>query len=323
MPLIYTNCPLYGLQSKKQLCYLLRIQNKDLLKQEYVSSLIEPCIINEGKPRLIEPPKEELKSIQTTIKKHLGKIEIPTNVFSGIKGRSYIDNAFYHIGDRLRYLYKIDLTAFFPSISRNTVYSFFHNDLECSPDIANILCNFTTIDLEKTKMKDPDTVYAFLNGKHIKCFNHLISGAPTSQILSYLVNSHMFNELQFLADKNDIKMSVYVDDITFSSTHRISNRIREHIIHIINKYHYRISKRKVKYYTKKYPKLITGVIISADGKPTVKNSLRLKIIKEHDTLRECTDETQSKNRLRGLLIAARRVESDAYPTIHSYAFNKK
>ena len=211
----YSDCPLYGIQSKKMLKYVLHIKNEKLFRQDYVVSMINPYIAKPPKRRLIEPPQPELKAIQKRIKTLLGKIEVPDNVFSGIKGRSYSDNAFLHIGNKLRNLYKIDLTAFFPSISRETVYKFFFEDLCCSPDVAAILTNFTTVDLE---MLDPNKladVYGFLKEKHVKCYNHLSSGAPTSQILSYLVNHKMFDELQKLADKFEYTMSVYVDDVAF------------------------------------------------------------------------------------------------------------
>ena len=68
-----------------------------------------------------------------------------------------------HIGNGRRNLFKIDLTAFFPSIDRDTVYHFFAKDLNCAPDIAQILTNLTTIDLDKAKISDRNDVYLFLS----------------------------------------------------------------------------------------------------------------------------------------------------------------
>lgn len=318
----YNNCPLYELKSKKLLCHLLGIKDKRLLKQSYVASLIEPYIDITDKPRLIEPPRAELKIVQKRIKNLLGRITVPENVFSGIKGRSYADNATFHIGPNPRYLFKIDLTAFFPSISREVVYNFFLSDLKCSPDIANVLTNFTTIDLSKATIRFPQPVYDFLLGKNVTCLNHLISGAPTSQILSYFVNHKMFDEMQFLSDKHSTIMTIYVDDVTFSSEQKITREFKEKIFHIIEKHNYQVSKGKVKSYTKKYPKLVTGVIIDANGKLAVKNSLQNKIIIEHDYLRDHPDDLKSRQRLRGLVTAARQVKKDVFPTIHNYAFEK-
>ena len=215
------------------------------------------------------------------------------------------------------------MTAFFPSISREVVYNFFLSDLKCSPDVANILTNFTTIDLSKATIRHPQTVYDFLSGKNVACFNHLISGAPTSQILSYLVNHRMFDEMQLVSDKYSTIMTVYVDDVTFSSEQKITREFKEKIFHIIAKYNYQVSNGKVKSYTKKYPKLVTGVIINANGKLAVKNSLQNKIAVEHDYLRDHPDDIKSRQRLRGLVTAARQVKKDIFPTIHGYAFKKQ
>ena len=318
--MIYTDCPLYGLKSKKLLKRLLRINNNQMMKQPYVASLVSPYIDKSGKPRLIEPPHEELKIIQKRIKNCLGRIIVPDNVFSGVKGKSYADNARLHVGNNRRNLYKIDLTAFFPSISRDTVYRFFAEDLLCSPDVAQLLANLTTIDLGKSSAKNIDEIYEFLKGKDVSCYNHLISGAPTSQILSYLVNHQMFDEMQKLADDNAITMTVYVDDVTFSSENRISKDFRNKIIAIIRKYNYQISRKKVKRYTKLYPKLVTGVIIDATGKPVLKNSMRQKIILAYNDLKTNPENADLRMRLRGLLIAARQVNKDAFPTIYKFAF---
>lgn len=330
----FKECPLYGIKSKKMLKNLLHINNNKLFKQNYVSTLISPYIDFNKKPRLIEPPKEELKNIQRLIKGMLNKIEVPNNIFSGIKNRSYINNAFYHTEysyidstyhtkNKPKTIFKIDFHSFFPTIRREYVYKFFLNDLNCAPDIADILTNFTTIDIKKSNTNNIDAIYTFLKNKDINCTNHLISGAPTSQIMSYLVNYKMFNEMQKVSDKNNIKMSVYVDDITFSSENNISNKFIKKIFSIVKKYNYSISKSKVKKYTKSYPKLITGVIIDSNGKPKIKNSLRLKIINEYKHLQSNPHDDNSRNRLNGLLVAARQITPNAFPNIYKFVSNYK
>lgn len=301
--------------------YVLHIRNNNLLKQDYVVSMISPYIDKTKKPRLIEPPQVELKTVQKRMKTLLGKIEVPNNVFSGIKGRSYSDNARFHLGMGKRNLYKIDLAAFFPSISREVVYLFFFEDLCCSPDVAEILTNLTTIDLKKLNQNNLLEVYDFLDNKGVKCYNHLISGAPTSQILSYLVNHKMFDELQVLSDRNKVTMTVYVDDVVFSSEHKISSEFRKSVLSLIKKYNYQVSRNKVKGYSKTYPKLVTGVIINSEGKTVIKNALRKKIMVEYEKLRNNPFDSESRQRLRGLVVAARQVDKSAYPNIRKFAFD--
>ena len=321
MPLTYSDCPLFKLHSKRELQFLLHITDRKLFKQDYVASQITPYIDRGRKPRLIEPPHKELKIVQRRLKNLLGKLPVPDNVFSGVKGRSYADNAMMHMGPQRRNLFKIDLTAFFPSIKRETVYRFFLNDLQCSPDVAQILTNLTTVDLEKSKAENLEEVYSFLDAKQVSCKNHLISGAPTSQIMSYLVNHQMFDEMQKVSDSCRVIMTIYVDDVTFSSEYCISHDFESKILSIVQKYGYKISKAKVKRYTKRYPKLVTGVIIDSSGKASIKNSLRLKIIMQYKHLLNQPGDIKCRQRLRGLLTAARQVSPDAFPTIYKFAYS--
>ena len=310
---------LYKLSSKKYLMRLLKISNKKFLKQEFVAKQINPYIQAEPKPRLIESPSESLKKIQAIIKNELIKIDVPNNVFSGVKGKSYIDNADIH--KKCKFLFKIDLTAFFPCITRETVYRFFIMDLKTSSDVANILTNFVTVDLTLCDIKEKEAIENFLYNKGIKTTNHLISGSPTSQILSYLVNHHMFDELQFFCDKNSITMSIYVDDLTFSSKNRISHMQKEIIYNIISKHIYRLSRNKVKYYTTNYPKLVTGTIISSDGTLKVPNSLSYKVVKELNNYKNNTQNVGSFNRLQGLVIASRQIESSKFESVYNLIKN--
>lgn len=174
-----------------------------------------------------------------------------------------------------------------------------------------------------TFLLDEHTVYGFLSEKDVTCFNHLISGAPTSQILSYLVNHRMFDEMQTLADKCSVTMTIYVDDVTFSSEQKITHKFKKKIFQIIERYSFQVSKNKVRSYTKEYPKLVTGVIIDAKGQLAVKNSLQRKTIVEYNNLREHPDDVNSRQRLRGLVTAARQVKKDVFPTIRSFAFEKE
>lgn len=297
---------LYKLTTKKYLMRLLKVPTKDYFNQNFIAKQINPCIQQNPKPRLIEVPSDSLKNIQKSIKNELNKVEVPFNIFSGIKGKSYIDNAAIH--KDCKFLFKIDLTAFFPCITRETVYKFFKNDLETPSDIANILTNFVTIDLTLCDIKEPEPIEQFLLSKGIKTTNHLISGSPASQILSYLVNHNMFDELQNFCDRNDIIMSIYVDDITFSSQYKISHKHKEIIYNIISKYLYKLSRSKVKYYTTNYPKSVTGTVILPNGKLIIPNSLSHKVINELRNYNNNPQDEHSRKRLQGLIVAAQQTE---------------
>ena len=66
--------------------------------------------------------------------------------------------------------------------------------------------------------------------------------------------------------------------------------------------------------------MVTGVIINSEGKATIKNALRKKIMVEYEYLRNNPDDVKSRQRLRGLVTAARQVDKSAYPNIRKFAF---
>ena len=206
---MYQNCPLYAIQSKKMLLQALGIQDKRWQKHAFVQRNISPYIDGTTKKRLVEAPSQQLKVIQKRIKNALIRCDFPEYVFSGIKGRSYVENARKHAGKV--YVYKIDVSAFFPNTSRDKVYRFFLTELNTSPDVANILTNLCTSDLSRD-IKNKAEIDAFLQGKGITQINHLCTGASPSPILSYLVNQAMFDEMKCLCDANGIAMTIYVDD---------------------------------------------------------------------------------------------------------------
>ena len=74
-------------------------------------------------------------------------------------------------------------------------------------------------------------------------------------------------------------------------------------------------------YVETYPKLVTGVIINSEGRATIKNALRKKIMVEYEHLRNNPDDIKSRQRLRGLVTAARQVDKSAYPNIRKFAFD--
>lgn len=311
---MYQNCPLYAIQSKKMLLQALGVQDKRWQKHTFVQQNIFPFIDGTTKKRLVEAPSQQLKVIQKRIKNALIKCDFPEYVFSGIKGRSYIDNAKKHAGPL--FVYKIDVSAFFPNTSRDKVYRFFLNQLNNSPDVANILTNLCTSDLSRD-LKNKDEIDAFLKEKGITQVNHLCTGASPSPILSYLVNQSMFDEMKHLCDAHGISMTIYVDDTIFSSNKEICAKVRANILDIVTKHGYKVSIRKVKYYKTDEAKKITGVIIRSDGELDIPNKLKYKIKNRLNTHKE-TGESSDLNKLAGCVVAARQIDRSAYPSVVEY-----
>lgn len=85
---------------------------------------------------------------------------------------------------------------------------------------------------------------------------------------------------------------------------------------------YQLSAGKEVSYSKLYPKVITGAVINKNGIVSVRNSMRKNIKDEFEKLKQNPEDTKSRRRLRGLVVAAQQVDSSIFPTIKKYAFDK-
>ena len=255
---------------------LLKINSKKNISQ--ICNLYKPYIANKGKKRLIEPiDSKELKSIQKRIQILLKDIKYDENIFSGIPGKSYIDNGLYHLESK--YVVALDINKFFPNISREKVYKFFKNKLMNSSDVAEILTDLCTVNLEKISNLD-NNVLDYLKDNKIHQMKHIPTGSSISCIMSYLSNIDMFNEISNVAKISGCKVSIYVDDVVISSNKMINNEIINKIISIIKRNGYNIQKKKLKKYYSNEFKRVTGNIISKDGnKLVLPNKIRYRIIK--------------------------------------------
>ena len=269
-----TTCKLYGIKRKRDIRVLLKINSKKNISQ--ICNLYKPYIANKG--RLIETiDSKELKSIQKRIQILLKDIKYDENIFSGIPGKSYIDNGLYHLESK--YVVALDINKFFPNISREKVYKFFKNKLMNSSDVAEILTDLCTVNLEKISNLD-NNVLDYLKDNKIHQMKHIPTGSSISCIMSYLSNIDMFNEISNVAKISGCKVSIYVDDVVISSNKMINNEIINKIISIIKRNGYNIQKKKLKKYYSNEFKRVTGNIISKDGnKLVLPNKIRYRIIK--------------------------------------------
>ena len=266
----FENCQLYNLKRKRDLYYLIRSTPKEvgLILNKY-----KVCISEEK--RLLEKPSFKLKLLQKSILNKLYQIQFPEYVFSGIKGRSAYDNAITHLNSKC--MLKLDMSKFFPNTHRDKVYNFFHKNLRMSVDVAKLCTDITTINYNAENVSIDDNVFDYMKSKHIKIRNHLPSGTPTSQILSYLANLDMFDEIVAYCKCHKLICSLYVDDITLSTNRKISFKEEKQLKGIVKKYGQKISKNKTIRYSNSDYKKITGFVISPEHKLVVGNKTRLKI----------------------------------------------
>ena len=191
--------------------------------------------------RTINPPNDELKSIQKRINGYINNhIPMPEYAFGGVKGKDNIQNAKLHKGQK--YVFQTDLTDFYPYITNKMVYKMFV-DKGFSADIASILTKLTTY-----------------NG-------HLPQGAPTSTTIANLVFEPTGLKLHRLAIDNSLRFSTFVDDVTMSSQNQFKELTPE-IIRILREGGFRISQNKTTY--KSGITEVTGVRLLNNSMTTTK-----------------------------------------------------
>lgn len=89
----------------------------------------------------------------------------------------------------------MDLSKFFHNTHREKIYKLFLEKFKIAPDVAKLLTDFTTVNYKNSFNQIEMGVEEFINTKNITNINHLPLGTPTSQILAYLANIDMYDEI--------------------------------------------------------------------------------------------------------------------------------
>lgn len=197
----------------------------------------------------------QLKIIQKKILDNiLRRLPVQECSYGGAKGRSIKDNAKVHA--KSKYIAKLDIRNFYPSIHSSKVYRFFINQ-ECSPDVARILTSLTT--------------YKY----------SLPLGTSTSPMLADQIVRSIDQRIEGIAKKSNMQYTRYVDDITLSGTFPL-DRMAKTVINILKQTGFKVKKDKLIFYRPIElgdEKIICGVRVS-DGQ--ISAPLDYKLALEHE-----------------------------------------
>lgn len=282
--------PLFELSNKNRLADLLAITRRELNAIAFFPVYYVFDHRENGKVRRIEDPNPRLKHVQKKLNRLLSKIETPSFLMSGKKGRSFVDNAAAHKGGK--HIIKVDIQSFYRSARREYVFRAFKNIFRMSEDVAWVITDLVTYD------------------------EFLPTGAPTSQQIAYWAYAPMFHRLHRLAESQSTNMSLYVDDLTFSGCAPFGGGFVDTIQEILSSVGLRLNPGKTCSYKSKEFKFVTGCAISASGDLRVANKQRKKI---YDLLqgRDIRDlDRSTTDRLLGLLSSARQVERYFYENMY-------
>lgn len=283
--------PLFRMRNRRKLAKLLNLP-EHYFKQEHSFSYHEfSRLKSNGKDkRYYAVPEEELKRIQKRICKLLSRIQMPDWVMTGKKHCSYINNAEKHRDNA--FVKTMDISQFYDSTKRSQIYKMFVDVFLMSHDIAWIMTDLVSYN------------------------NKLPTGSPSSQLIVYWTFSHMFENIQAIAEQYGCDFTLYVDDMTFSSSKPIKKELREKVAYQLRRNGLKAKISKDHYYQANTTKEVTGVGIR-NGNILVLNRKRKQILDQYEKCKEENSIVEIE-KLNGMLCALRQIDSNIFPEIANY-----
>jgi RNA-directed DNA polymerase len=244
---------LYRIGTKQDLADLLRISLTDLKALGSDNNYKEWTKKETGKKRLIEEPLPFLSSVLSRLQAILSKIETPDYLLSGKSGIKPQDNAERH--RHHDYMVNVDIESFYQSTRRKFVYTTFRDTFGQTNDVASILADLVTYK------------------------GHIPTGTATSQLIAFWAYKKSFDRVHEISIKNNVGMTVWVDDITFSANKSFSRNWDRDVDKIMANVELSLKSGKTKFYNRGEYKTATGSAISPSGELLVKNKKRMEILK--------------------------------------------
>lgn len=246
-----------------------------------------------GGTRLIEHPSRPLKALQRWLLKRLiGEWPVHACAIAYRKGYSIRDNADPHRTSR--FLLRVDIQDFFPSITREDIHQF--------------LWMTRPHGTEGWDDQDRDL---FL---HIVCRRERLTiGAPSSPALSNAVCLALDTRLAAVAADANVRYTRYADDLYFSTLRPevlglLADRVQEVVESIPVPGGLRINHAKTWHSSKKGRRVVTGLILGSDGRISLGRS-RKRLIRSQ-VYRYAESSPEGRAGLAGLLAFAKSIEPD-------------
>ena len=178
-----------------------------------------------GKPRLVEAPKAQLKAIQRKILHHiLSAVPVHGCAHGFVPGRSCLSGAQVHAGEAM--VATFDMAQFFPSIAQARVQGLFQSlgyPWAVSRRLAGLCTTATPAAVfhRLPRAQRPDRAI-----QAIYRVPHLPQGAPTSPALANLLAWTLDRRLHGLACSAGANYTRYADDLAFSGGEEFARGLR-------------------------------------------------------------------------------------------------
>lgn len=243
--------------------------------------------------REIFSPKSSLRVIQSWILVNiLEKLPISSAAMGFRKGIEFgiKPNAYYHKDNR--YILKMDIKDFFPSITRRKVYPIF-KELGYSQFISNVFTN-----------------YCLYN-------NFLPQGASTSPYISNIILKNVDYKIIEICNNKDILYSRYADDLIFSCNIRSNlQELIHEITSILEQEGLKVNEAKTKIMSPTCRQIITGLVVNNNVvriKRTTRHNMRSVIF--NDIIK---GNGELSRKAIGLLSFIKYIEPETYKKLQEY-----
>ena len=179
-----------------------------------------------GQARLIESPKQQLKSVQRLIlQDFLNRIPIHHTAHGFCRKRSAISFAAGHVGKAC--CLRMDLKDFFPSISGPRVQGMFRA-FGMTSEVARVMAALTTTQTHLRVVEDqrPTGHRGQFWASRLYLPAHLPQGAPTSPAIANIMAYRLDARLSGLAVAANVHFTRYADDLLFSGDRSFGRHIK-------------------------------------------------------------------------------------------------
>ena len=236
----------------------------------------------DGTVRLIEAPKQRLKSMQRQI---LREILMPVPLHAAVHGfrpgRSIVSFAAPHASRAV--VLRLDLRDFFPSISGPRVQALFRT-LGYPEHVADLLGGLCTTTATPAVWRSFNTSVSMEERARVRALYarpHLPQGAPTSPAVANLCAFRMDRRLSGLAAAAGAVYTRYADDLAFSGDvpfGRVADRFSRHVAAIAAEEGFAVHMRKTRVMRASVRQHLAGLTVNAQPSVPRRELERLEAI---------------------------------------------
>ena len=249
----------------------------------------------DGKFRRICQPSPELKTLQYWVLNNIVlKLPISENAVAYKKGSSIKKNACLHV--KSRHIFHSDITFFFESITISHLERILKEHLDV----------FKNLELDFEESIKIIGKICFRNKK-------LYIGAVSSPAISNAIMYSFDIALDKFCSSQNLIYTRYADDIYISSNKYITKDVLNYVNQELHNNYFEINLNKTKFFSLKYKRMVTGLVLGTDQKVYVGTERKKQI--KHMLYNKLVHKKGDSNQILGYLSFLQSIEPTYYSTL--------